>query len=178
MAILNQLYRAIITSPSPLPSTTFSLTVSDSPRSGSWSFARPALSPSAKSPPSTSSTNHWPMPHFSFWTWPNPNVGSLDAVLAKIAAIETATPWADKIDKAIWRGTVWFNPIGNKDLRNKLVTIAKGKEWADIEASRKDAKNATTGEVTKGNRIPIEDFCKYKYVIYTDVRPSTPSIQR
>jgi hypothetical protein len=110
------------------------------------------------------------MPHFSFWTWPNPQVGTFDAVLAKISKIETATRWVDKIDKAIWRGTVWFSPIGNKDLRKTLVKISKGKEWADIEQSRSDLKNATTGEVVKGNGVPIEDFCKYKYVIYTDVR--------
>lgn len=65
---------------------------------------------------------------------------------------------------------MWFSPIGNKDLRKALVRLAKGKEWADIEHVRDDARNATTGEVREGNRIPIEEFCKYKYVIYTDVR--------
>ncbi|KFY87769.1 hypothetical protein V500_06777, partial [Pseudogymnoascus sp. VKM F-4518 (FW-2643)] len=165
MAVLSQIYRAIITSPTPLPSTTFSLTVSDSPRSGSWSFARPALSPTTAAEPPT---NHWPMPHFSFWTWPNPQVGPFDAVLAKISRIEAATRWGEKIDKAVWRGTVWFSPIGNKDLRKALVRLGKGKGWADIEHVRDDARNATTGVVVEGNKIPIEEFCKYKYVIYTD----------
>ncbi|KFX87873.1 hypothetical protein O988_09248 [Pseudogymnoascus sp. VKM F-3808] len=108
------------------------------------------------------------MPHFSFWTWPNPLVGPFDAVLAKIAAIEEATGWGDKIDKAVWRGTMWFSPIGNKDLRKGLVRLGKGKEWADIEHVRGDIKNATTGVVEKGNTIGIEEFCRYKYVIYTD----------
>ncbi|OBT66598.1 hypothetical protein VE03_03900 [Pseudogymnoascus sp. 23342-1-I1] len=165
MAVLSQIYRAIITSPTPLPSTTFSLTVSDSPRSGSWSFARPALSATTSSEPAT---NHWPMPHFSFWTWPNPLVGPFDAVLDRISKIESATRWGGKIDKAVWRGTVWFSPIGNKELRKTLIKVAKGREWADIEHVRGDERNATTGVVTKGNHIAIEEFCRYKYVIYTD----------
>ncbi|OBT75979.1 hypothetical protein VF21_05782 [Pseudogymnoascus sp. 05NY08] len=165
-AVLNQLYRAIITSPTPLPATTFSLTVSDTPRSGSWSFARPAISPTSSSEPPQ---NHWPMPHFSHWTWPNPLVGPYDAVLARIAGIESTTPWGEKIDKAVWRGTLWFSPIGNKDLRKNLVNVAKGKEWADIEAGKAEVKNVTTGVVVEeGNEIGIEEFCRYKYIIYTD----------
>lgn len=70
---------------------------------------------------------------------------------------------------------MWFSPIGNKDLRKALVRLARGKEWADIEHVRDEARNATTGVVVEGNKIPIEEFCKYKYVIYTDVRfPSSP----
>lgn len=114
------------------------------------------------------------MPHFSFWTWPNPLVGPFDAVLDKISKIESATRWVDKIDKAIWRGTVWFSPIGNKELRKTLVKLAKGKEWADIEPVRSDERNATTGGVVKGNKMAIEEFCRYKYVIYTDVWFPTP----
>ncbi|OBT88808.1 hypothetical protein VE02_03167 [Pseudogymnoascus sp. 03VT05] len=160
-AVLNQIYRAIITSPTPLPPT---------PRSGSWSFARPAISPTSSSEPPQ---NHWPMPHFSHWTWPNPLVGPFDAVLARIAAIESATPWGEKIDKAVWRGTLWFSPIGNKDLRKNLVKVANGKEWADIEAGRAGLRNATTGEVVEeGNEIGIEEFCRYKYIIYTDSQSS------
>ncbi|KFY80465.1 hypothetical protein V499_00643, partial [Pseudogymnoascus sp. VKM F-103] len=152
-AVLSQLHRAILTSPTPLPPTTFSLTVSDTPRTGSWSFARPAITPSSPA------QNHWPMPHFSHWTWPNPLVGPFDAVLDRIAGIEREARWREKIDKAVWRGTVWFSPIGNKDLRKNLVKVAKGKEWADIEAGRAEVKNATTGVVVeKGNEIRIEEF--------------------
>ena len=109
------------------------------------------------------------MPHFSFWTWPNPNVGPFDAVLDRIDRIEEATPWAEKIDKAVWRGTMWFSPIGNKDLRKALVRVGEGKEWADVEHVRDDVRNVTTGAVERGNKMMIEGFCRYKYVIYTDV---------
>ncbi|KFY79084.1 hypothetical protein V498_08987, partial [Pseudogymnoascus sp. VKM F-4517 (FW-2822)] len=125
------------------------------PSAGSWSFARPALTRLTSTEPAT---NHWPMPHFSFWTWPNPLVGPFDAVLDKISKIESATRWVDKIDKAIWRGTVWFSPIGNKELRKTLVKLAKGKEWADIEPVRSDERNSTTGGVVKGNKMAIEEF--------------------
>lgn len=95
-------------------------------------------------------------------------------MLDKISKIESATRWVDKIDKAVWRGTVWFSPIGNKELRKMLVKVSRGKEWADIEHVRGDERNATTGVVVKGNKMAIEEFCRYKYVIYTDVWHPTP----
>ena len=73
--------------------------------------------------------------------------------------------WEDKIDKAIWRGTGQFNSVGNIALRPNLLEATKGKSWADVELlewgnNGVDAKNA----------IGIEDFCRYKYIIYTEVR--------
>jgi hypothetical protein len=98
------------------------------------------------------------MPHFSFWSWPQPFIGPIDEALARIKRI----PWEEKIPKAIWRGTVWFNPITNLELRKKLVEVTSGKEWADVEALEGAAENSK-------NVLPIEDFCKYRYIIYTEV---------
>lgn len=105
------------------------------------------------------------MPHFSFWSWPLKFIGTIDQALKKIERVEKETPWEKKIDKAIWRGTVWFNPITNPELRKKLVEVAAKKEWADVESLDWE----TGGEKAK-NVIRIEDFCKYKYIIYTEVR--------
>ncbi|OCL01750.1 hypothetical protein AOQ84DRAFT_306094 [Glonium stellatum] len=154
-AVLHQLHRAILTSPSPLPDTIFSFCVNDQPKNNSWSFARPTKR--------SSTLNNWLMPHFSFWSWPLPFIGTFDEALSKIANVERSTPWEQKIDKAVWRGTVWFNPIGNLNLRPELLRIAGGQEWADV----KNLKWESGGKKAE-NAIGIEDFCRYKYIIYTE----------
>ena len=108
--------------------------------------------------------NYWLMPHFSFWSWPLPFIGTMDEALARIEQVEKQQPWENKIGKAIWRGTHWFNSVGNIDLRPKLLSTTAGKEWADVESLEWgiNAENAR-------NAIGIEDFCRYKYVIYTEV---------
>ena len=105
------------------------------------------------------------MPHFSFWSWPKPFIGTMDEALTKIERVEQETPWEKKSSKAVWRGTVWFNSIANLNLRPKLMQITKGKEWADVEEMKWENQG-----MTAKNAIAIEDFCKYKYIIYTEVR--------
>jgi hypothetical protein len=109
------------------------------------------------------------MPHFSFWAWPLPFIGTLDSALARMSAVETSTPWSKKIDKVVWRGTAWFNSVGNTNLRPKLLQVTKGKEWADVE----DLKWFNNAEKAR-NSLLIEDFCKYKYIIYTEVLQLPP----
>jgi hypothetical protein len=104
------------------------------------------------------------MPHFSFWSWPLPFIGTIDEALAKIDRVEEETPWEEKIDKVVWRGTARFNSAGNKALRPNLLQATKQKEWADVE----DLEWENNAQAAK-NAIGIEDFCKYKYIIYTEV---------
>lgn len=89
-----------------------------------------------------------------------------------ITAIEAATPsFADKIPKAVWRGTTWFNSVHNPRLRANLVGATKDKPWADVAALKWDTVSTDTkngGERTASNSLMIEDFCKYKYVLYTE----------
>ena len=66
--------------------------------------------------------------------------------------------------QAVRRGTVWFNSIANINLRPQLMEQTNGKEWASVE----DLKCENQGESAQ-NAIAIEDSCKYKYVIYTEV---------
>lgn len=105
------------------------------------------------------------MPHFSFWAWPKPFIGTVDEALDKIERIESHMPWDKKIDKVVWRGTGWFNSVGNTNLRPKLLEVTKGKPWADVESMKWE----TNGD-SAPNSITIEDFCKFKYIIYTEVR--------
>jgi len=72
--------------------------------------------------------------------------------------------WRDKVDKVVWRGTVWFNNVGNTDLRPKLLKNTKGRDWADVET----LKWVENGQGAN-NSLKIEEFCKYKYVVYTEV---------
>ncbi|KAF2503253.1 hypothetical protein BU16DRAFT_569124 [Lophium mytilinum] len=154
-AVLHQLHRALLTSPEPLPDTVFALVVNDNPKNNSWSFARPSKEPVGM--------NYWLMPHFSYWSWPLPFVGMMSDVLSKIAFVEETIPWESKVDKAVWRGTPWFNPAGSPNLRPGLLEAAGGqKQWADVQSLKWES-----GGKAK-NAIAIEDFCKYKYVIYAE----------
>lgn len=71
--------------------------------------------------------------------------------------MEQETPWESKIDKAVWRGTPWFNPDWSIGLRPKLINVTEGEDWADVEYTE------------ERNMINIEDFCKYKYIVYAEV---------
>ncbi|KAF2243396.1 hypothetical protein BU26DRAFT_437108 [Trematosphaeria pertusa] len=152
-AILSQVHRALLTSPSPLPDIHFAYVINDSPKNNSWAFARP-------NKPSTYNT--WLMPAFAFWSWPSPALGAMDDILNRIESVEKELAWDKKNDKAVWRGTPWFNPLGHPTLRQDLLKAARGKEWADVAGF-----NMSNGmEAT--NILQIEDFCRYKYVVYTE----------
>ncbi|KAF7179939.1 hypothetical protein CNMCM7691_008991 [Aspergillus felis] len=155
-AALNQLYRAIVTSPEPLPDTLFALNIQDRPMAQSWSYARPA-------DPNATKAGDFLMPHFAFWAWPLKYIGSMDRALTAITEIEANWTFHAKIAQAVWRGTPWFNDVQNHDLRKRLIQVTTGKSWADVQA----LKWETNGQ-TAGNGLAIEDFCRYKYIIYTE----------
>ncbi|KAK3381274.1 glycosyl transferase family 90-domain-containing protein [Podospora didyma] len=163
-AALHQLHRAITTSPTRLPDTIFTLNIQDQPFGTAWTYSRPA-SPAHKS--SDPNARSFLMPHFSFWAWKLPFVGSVARASRAITAIESAFSgpgkWNQKIPKAVWRGTTWFNSIQAPRLRQQLVAAAKNKPWADVQPLEwsGSGSNAT-------NALAIEDFCRYKYVVHTE----------
>ncbi|KAF2033494.1 hypothetical protein EK21DRAFT_58695 [Setomelanomma holmii] len=146
-AILSQLHRAILTSPSALANTYFAFTINDVPKNDSWGFARPNKD---------TGYDIWIMPSFSGWSWPKAGLGSMDDVLQKIERVEDKLSWDQKESRVIWRGTPWFNPLGHPDLRKDLLKVARGKHWASVEA------------LNETNKLDIEEFCKYKYIVYTE----------
>lgn len=175
-AALHQLHRAILTTPasdSPLPNTLISLNFQDQPFGTSWAYSRqadPQSRPGAQTD-GDANARTWLMPHFSFWAWKLPFIGSMGRANQAVAAIEAATPsFGAKIPKAVWRGTTWFNSVHNPRLRANLVGATKDKPWADVEALKWDTVSTDTknGERTASNSLMIEDFCKYKYVLYTE----------
>jgi hypothetical protein len=155
-AILHQIHRAIVTSPEPLPDTIFAFSILDTIRQSAWCFAR-SNDPKIKG-------NYWIMPHFSYWSWPKSFIGTVEEAVARIQVLEKEIPWSKKISKVVWRGTAWFNSIGNTALRPNLLATTKDKAWADVEVS-----DWGTNADSAKNAIKIEDFCKYKYIIYTEV---------
>ncbi|KAK3937904.1 lactation elevated protein 1 [Diplogelasinospora grovesii] len=167
-AALHQLHRAILTSPTRLPDDTiFSLNFQDQPFGTAWTYSRPA-DPLHR--PKDPDSRSFLMPHFSFWAWDLPFVGSMGRAAAAIDDLERTytgpTGWSRKLSKAVWRGTTWFNSVHNPQLRQKLLAAARGKEWADVEAL--EWTTAKTGTSNASNALPIEDFCRYKYVIHTE----------
>jgi hypothetical protein len=87
-----------MTSPDSIPDMIFSFSVIDNPSVDMWSFSR-------SNHPDTVTENYWVMPHFTFWSWPLQFIGAVDEALGKIEDVERQTPWEEKIDKAVWRGT-------------------------------------------------------------------------
>lgn len=176
-ASLHQIHRALLTAPPsdpPLPDTVFALNFQDQPFGTSWAYSRqadPASRPGAADADTDART--FLMPHFSFWAWKLPFVGSMARAAARVEAVEAVhRRFADKIPKAVWRGTTWFNSVQNPRLRGNLIVATRGKPWADVEALRWDGTasrdTAGHGERTAANALPIEDFCRYKYVLHTE----------
>jgi hypothetical protein len=157
LATLHQIHRAITTSPELLPNTSFAFSTKDIPLRNTMSYARPVISPTPK--------HIWPMPHFAYWSWPLPFLGSTASIARAITALEAELPFQSKTPRAVWRGTTWFNNGfgSNPRLRHDLVAMASGQPWADVEPL-----NWTTNSVDASNALRIEDFCRYKYIIHTE----------
>lgn len=114
------------------------------------------------------------MPHYGGWSWPLASLGPLDEAIGRINVverdIESRGGWSAKIDKAVWRGTPWFNPDWRMGLRHMLLEVAgtrtlddgskQDRPWADV-------KTFTAPGQPDG--LSAEDFCRYKYIIYTEV---------
>ncbi|KAI0549918.1 hypothetical protein F4679DRAFT_231858 [Xylaria curta] len=191
-ATLHQIYNALLTWPRPsssssstshIPDTIIAFNHHDDPTASTFSYSRPA-DPELLITQDGSSKRFFPIPHFSFYAWPLPFIGSLPRAAREIASIEATLPFGAKIPRAIWRGTTWFNNARAGRLRQNLVrafgtaesnpgTNPRAKKWADIEAL-----DWAGGQVVEGNRgggernatnaLSIEDFCRYKYIIHTE----------
>lgn len=118
----------------------------------------------------------WLMPDFGFWAWPEPGVGSYVKVqqearemeqgapvprdvLEAVSSNETATmyTWANKIPKLVWRGATYIN----EHQRMQLMDVARDQPWADV----KDIVWTGPGK-PPANLLSVNEFCKYKYIMY------------
>ncbi|KAF3942080.1 hypothetical protein ABW19_dt0203521 [Dactylella cylindrospora] len=153
-AALHQIAKSLATSPEPLPDTVFSFTPIDYPKNSTWVYS--------KWYDHSDVLNYWPVPHFGHWSWPVKYIGPLTEVLDEVTEIEADLPFDKKIDKLFWRGTTYFNPLQNGNLRGNLLGVTEGKEWADVGELK-----WTTLE-TALNIVQIPEICRYKYIAYTE----------
>ncbi|KAK4643063.1 hypothetical protein QC761_402690 [Podospora bellae-mahoneyi] len=124
----------------------------------------PPIFPQTPSPTNTQQQRLFLIPHFSFWSWPLPFIRSLPHAASLITSLESTLPFPSKIPKAVWRGTTWFNSVLSPHLRqNLLQTTRPHPEIFDVQKLEWTGKNRNAT-----NALPIQDFCRYKYVIHTE----------
>ncbi|OIW29293.1 hypothetical protein CONLIGDRAFT_655209 [Coniochaeta ligniaria NRRL 30616] len=174
-ATLHQLHRAIITSPAPLPDTIITVNVNDQPFGSAFSYTRPAFRPAPSGSHGPPLTRAFLMPHFSFWTWPLPSIGSVSRVAAALSAMESQVPFRSKDHRLAWRGTMGWNSPHYPGLRENLLRVTEQAKWADVQALHgyglEAPHNTNASEEfnsMRSNALMIEDFCRYKYVLYTE----------
>jgi hypothetical protein len=102
------------------------------------------------------------MPHFSGWSWPLEYVGNLGEALSRIDALEANMTWEQKDQRVVWRGSPWYNPEWSGGLRHSLLSLTDDKPWADVQP--------TGAAGLENNTLDITDFCRYKYLLYVEVR--------
>ncbi|KAI1418527.1 glycosyl transferase family 90-domain-containing protein [Hypoxylon sp. FL1857] len=154
-ATLHQIAAALLTTtPSePLPDTIIAFNHEDDPVSPSFSYSRPA-DPSFNGP----TKHYFAIPHFSFYAWAIPTVGSFSRASGAISGVEARLSWSSKSARAVWRGTTWFNNPRAGRVRQDLVAMARDAPWADVQALHANGSNA----------VAIEDFCRHRYVVHTE----------
>ncbi|KAE9978135.1 hypothetical protein EG328_001672 [Venturia inaequalis] len=157
IAILQSIYRAILTSPNPVPNIEFSFSVSDyaDPNHVNktiWALTRLA-----------SEESTWLMSDFAYFSWPmNGLIGSYATVRSRISEREPA--WKDKIDKAVWRGSVKPNKA-----RQDLINAAEGKDWSDVRGIEWSSAKSLM-KASQKYAVSVVDHCAYKYLIGTEGR--------
>lgn len=91
----------------------------------------------------------WLMPNFDMWYYkPTGSFGD-----AKRDAMRHDHPFAQKIPKIVWRGNPSFNP----EIRQGLMDVTQGKDWADVASAQ-----------IMENWMSVDDFCKYAMTVYTE----------
>ncbi|KAF7190073.1 Protein O-glucosyltransferase 1 [Pseudocercospora fuligena] len=155
IAVLQQLLRAITAAEAvdePIPDIEFTVVVDDKavphPEKNGAYFAF------ARAYANRRHDSLWITPDFHFFGAP-PEAGSFREMREKFRKHDS--PLAKKIQKVVWRGATWTNP----EVREPLLNETEGQTWADVKAmSWEDPASI----------MPMEAFCKYKYVVNTEGR--------
>lgn len=158
VAVWQQIHRALLGATAAgetLPTIEFSVSVDDRPNTPEedpndthtlWSFSRNYKNPAHE--------RAFVMPDFNFWSWRGV-AGSFTEMRGRGKELDEYIP--DKIPKAVWRGVVWTNP----EVRAPLLKATKNKDWADV---------VEFDWMTRANYIPLEDFCRYAFLVHTEGR--------
>ncbi|KAI9797620.1 MAG: hypothetical protein M1833_005403 [Piccolia ochrophora] len=163
-AVIQAMYRAIVTSPEPIPNIEFTFNTWDSaPSAATWAFDRHAKD-----------TATWVIPDFGFWSWPQPKVHSYEEVQRKALEMEEGGGvhmtllgpepnqpwnWDRKKPQLGWRGAL----IG--DGRTKLFHQTRDKPWADVRELHWGKPSLLKKEL-----ISLDEHCQYKFLAHTESR--------
>jgi Glycosyl transferase family 90 len=150
-ATLQSIYRAIASSPEPLPNIEFAFNTDDVIFESVplWGYAR-----------RSADTHIWLIPDFGYWSWPETKVGTMREVQSKATWMEGAGhfAWEQKIPKLLWRGAT----MGLR-LRERLLEVTAGKPWADVLALDWHDKESMTKDLKS-----MPEHCQYKYLAHTE----------
>lgn len=150
LATLHALYRAIISSPEPLPNIEFAFNTDDRiPSVPLWGYARRA-----------EDTNIWLIPDFGYWSWPETKVGSMREVQVKATLTEQSDGWMwrEKVPKLLWRGASM-----GLELREKFLQVTTDVPWADVRALAWRNNESMTNDLKS-----MPEHCQYKYLAHTE----------
>lgn len=151
LATLQAIYRAVTTSPQPLPNIEFVFNTDDIifEHQPIWAYARKA-----------EHDHIWLMPDFGFFSWPETHAGSVSEVQMQAVEREDTDHffWRSKVDKLLWRGATMGLAV-----RDRLLDLTQGKEWADVIAL--DWHN--TESMSHDLKSMIQ-HCDYRYLAHVE----------
>jgi hypothetical protein len=147
-ATISAILRTLLTSPEPVPNIEFTFLTDDIVRPNpQWAYSR-----------KKDSQELWLMPDFGFYSWPEPMIGTYAEVQQKAVARDKKVSWGFKTPKLVWRGA-----IPNLPVRQRLLNITKGKDWADVKTI-----NWGNKESFRHDRLTMDAHCEYKYLMHTE----------
>jgi hypothetical protein len=150
LAIIHSIQRAVVSSPVPLPNIEFSFCLSDWPGDAEHKYPLWVLTRFT-----TDDYEKWVMPDFGYWSWPGPFMGEYSRLRSEI--MDNEQDWDRKKAQAVWRGATVTN-----ELRDKLVKVAKGKKWADVETIVWEKPS------TLEQGLTVPEHCDYQYLLHTE----------
>ncbi|PYH78864.1 hypothetical protein BO82DRAFT_341871 [Aspergillus uvarum CBS 121591] len=166
-ATLHALHRALAASPTVLPPLEFILTTEDFYLPPSPHPQKPGAGP----PPIWSytklahHTHTWLMPDFGYWSWPEVQIGPYAALRNRIAALESALPFAQKRKQLLWRGSTATNP----GVRGTLLKASQGKSWSSVHTLDWDSADASATGLPSAF-LPMHEHCAYMFLAHTEGR--------
>ncbi|XP_074303055.1 uncharacterized protein LOC141637485 [Silene latifolia] len=101
-----------------------------------------------------------PFPDWSFWGWPEVNIGPWDTEFRDIKKGSHSKSWSEKWPYAYWKG----NPDVASPLRSELLQCNDTKEWR-AQILRQDwGEEARAGYM----QSKLSNQCKHRYKIYAE----------
>ncbi|SPO37895.1 uncharacterized protein PSFLO_03372 [Pseudozyma flocculosa] len=166
-ALLHILHTAVTTDPSastrgsrkPLPDV--DLVISTADKDGNSSPAGWVIDKRVDEDPSI---GRWLFPDFGFAGWPEAGIASYEEFTRLIQKEEREYPWANKDDRAFWRGLANWYPV-RKDLLSKTsLALDPGRaSWADVRETSFHDKGDQFAPI-----VPMHEHCRRKYLIQSE----------